>query len=320
MPDNRLRILNVEPLGYSSQARRVVQELGELVESPLGRSELLEHIGSFHVLIVRLGHQIDRELLDAASRLQAVVTATTGLDHIDVDCATKKGIAVLSLRGETEFLRTVRATSEHTWALLLALVRRLPAAFQSVKNGEWSRDRFRGHELSGKRLGLVGFGRVARHVAQYGRAFNMHVAAFDPYASAWEDDVDRVPQLAQLLGDSDVVSLHVPLNPETQQMIRAEAMALMRPDAVLINTSRGEIVCEQALVDVLESRRLAGAALDVLCRERDDISRRQNRLLQYARTHENLIITPHIAGATCESMANTEVFMAHKLTNFWESR
>src|SRR6185295_17876891 len=117
--------------------------------------------------------------------LKVIVTAATGVDHIDTDYATARGIEVLSLRGESEFLESVSASAEHTWALLLALVRRIPQAFASVQRGEWNRDLFRGHELKDKRLGIVGLGRVGRKVAIYARAFGMRTAAYDPYAQRW---------------------------------------------------------------------------------------------------------------------------------------
>jgi D-3-phosphoglycerate dehydrogenase len=223
------------------------------------------------------------------------------------------------LHGETDFLRTVSATAEHAWALLLALLRRIPHAFVAVQCGEWNRDAWRGHELDGKRLGLVGLGRVGCKVARYGLAFGMAVAAYDPYAVEWIEGVERYPTLTGLLSQSDVVSLHVPLNNETTGMVDTNTLAVLPPGSVLINTSRGEVVNEAALVQALESKHLAGAALDVITHERYPDRRRYSSLLAYACTHDNLIITPHIAGATHESMAKTEVFMARKLATFLES-
>ena len=154
-----ISILNAEPRGYCEEARAILKGLGQLTERELSRAELLAQLPGYDALIVRLAHQIDQEVVDRGKGLKAIVTATTGLDHINVEYAQQKGIAVLSLRGETAFLNTVSATAEHTWALLLALLRRIPAAFASVRAGQWDRDHFRGSELDGKRLGLVGLGR-----------------------------------------------------------------------------------------------------------------------------------------------------------------
>ena len=311
-----IRILNVEPLGYCDEARAVLSQLGEVVEIPLSRGELLSQLPNYDVLIVRLAKQIDREVIDAGVRLKVIVTATTGLDHIDADYAHSKDITVLSLCGENEFLETVSATAEYTWALLLALLRRIPQAFASVRNGDWNRDAFRGHELDGKCLGLIGLGRTGCKVARYGQVFGMDVVAYDPYVENWVDGVERLAELRDLLDRSEVLSLHVPLNAETTDMIGADEMGLMPPGSVLINTSRGDVLDEVALVRALGGERLAGAAVDVVCHEREPKRRRQRALLAYARTHDNLLITPHIAGATHESMAKTEVFMARKLATF----
>lgn len=311
-----LRILNVEPEGYCAQARAILEEIGQVTEAPLSRAEMLVQLPAYDVLIVRLAHQVDRAVLDAGARLKAVVSATTGLDHIDPEYAASKGIAVLSLRGETAFLDTVRATAEHTWALLLAVLRRIPQAAASVCTGHWDRDLFRGNELSGKRLGIVGLGRVGCKVARYGLAFGMDVAAYSMQAEPWVDGVARMPSLPALLARSDVLSIHVSLNDETEGLIGARELDLLPQGAVLINTARGRIVDEAALVEALETGRLAAAALDVVDQEREAEARNAGPLLAYARRHDNLLITPHIAGATHESMASTEVFMARKLKVF----
>ena len=311
-----IRILNAEPLDYCDEARAILNQLGQVVEAPLTRTELLSQLSDYDVLVVRLAHQINSEVIDAGHCLKVIVTATTGLDHIDVAYANSEGITVLSLCGETEFLRTVSATAEHTWALLLALLRRIPGAFASVQEGEWNRDAFRGRELDSKRVGLVGLGRIGRKVARYGLAFGMTIHAHDPYTDDWLDDVIREPDLAALLHQSDVLSLHIPLNDETEGLISAEELALLPAGAVLVNTSRGDLIDEAGLVAALESGHLSGAALDVITHERQPEQRQQSLLLAYARTHDNLLITPHIGGATDESMAKTEVFMARKLVAF----
>jgi D-3-phosphoglycerate dehydrogenase len=311
-----IRILNAEPVGYSEEARSLLAKLGTLVEKEVSRAELLHELSDYDVLIVRLRYQIDREVLEAGRRLKAIVTATTGLDHIDVGHAESRGIAVLSLQGEASYLRGIRATAEHTWALLLGLLRRLVPASIAVRSGGWDRDAFRGRELHRKRLGIVGLGRIGSQVAGYGQAFGMHVSALDPFAARWVDGVWRAPTLAKLLARSDVLSLHLPLNPETWGLIKAAELALLPPGALLMNTSRGQLIDEEALVQALDNQHLAGAALDVVVDERDTDQRIRSRLLAYARTHDNLLITPHIAGATYESMAKTEVFMARKLARF----
>jgi D-3-phosphoglycerate dehydrogenase len=313
----RWRVLNAEPAEYSDEARRLLSEVADLDERALDRAGLLASIHDADALIVRLRFQIDREVLEAGPALKAIVSATTGLDHIDLAAARARGITVLSLRGETEFLRTIRATSEHTWALLLALVRRIPAADASVREGRWTRDAFRGHELAGRNLRIIGLGRVGRHVAGYGAAFGMHVAAYDPAATEWMDGVERRPSLAALVGDADVISVHVPLDAATRGMVNGTVLASVPAHAVLVNTSRGEVLDEQAVADALRERRLAGAAVDVVSAERGAGSPLRDAL---ADRSLNLVVTPHIAGATWESMARTELFMAGRLAQFIRDR
>ncbi len=308
-----VRILNAEPDNYCDAARRMLRSLGDLTEVRCSQVELLRLVPEFDVLIVRLGLEVDRQVIDVGTRLRAIVTAATGLDHIDVSHAEAKGIAVLSLRGETEFLRSIPATAEHSWGLLLALVRHIPGACASVVGGDWDRDALRGHDLAGKRLGIVGLGRIGERVARYGDAFGMDVAAYDPYRLEWVPGVGRCNRLPELLERCDVLSIHVPLNAETTGMIGRNELASLPSQAWLINTSRGAVLDEVALVQALESGGLRGAALDVLEGELDPMERRRSPLLSYARTHDNLLITPHVGGATIESMARTEVFMAQKL-------
>lgn len=315
-----LRILNLEPDGYSPQARRILESCGDVTDGPLSRAALLDALPGYDVLITRFAHHIDRELIQAAKRLKALVTATTGLDHIDLAAAEEKGIAVLSLKGETEFLRGVPATAEHTWALLLALVRRLPAATASVQAGQWTRDSFRGHDLAGKRLGLVGVGRIGSRVAGYGLAFGMQVGGYDPHPAGRVEGVSYFDTLPALLAWSQILSIHVSLEPATTGLINAAELAALPPGAWLINTSRGAVVDEGALLAALQSGHLAGAALDVLEDEAGLQAGAPHPLVDYARTHDNLLITPHIGGATFESMAMTEVFMAQKLKTHLERK
>lgn len=314
-----IRVLNIEPDGYSPEALTILQTLGEVVNHSMSRADLLAEVRDCDVLIVRLKHMIDREVLDHAERLKAIVSATTGLDHIDIAYANHKGVRVLALQGETEFLRTISATAEHTWALLLALVRRIPIAFFSVRAGSWDRDRFRGTELAGRRLGIIGLGRVGGMVARYGKTFGMDVAAYDPCGDVRVHGVSRATSVADLIVRSDVLTVHVPLTGATRGLVGIEELDLLPRGAILINTSRGEVIDEGALVRALEVGHLAGAAVDVIAGERQVEVREGSPLLTYARTHDNLVITPHIAGATVESMAKTEIFMARKLASFMRS-
>ena len=299
----RLRILNAENRDFCEEARELLRSFAVLEEGDFDRPMLLREVGGCDALIVRLGHLVDDELLGAAAGLGVVATATTGLDHIDLRAAARRKVEVLSLKGETEFLMGVTATAEHTWALLLALIRRLPEAAMDVRRGGWQRDLFRGREL-GRTLGVVGFGRLGRMVAGYGVAFGMKVVVTDPVLPAVLPVGVLATSLDGVLADADVVSLHVPLAAETTGLIDARAFSKMRLGSVLINTSRGEVVDAAALVAALDSGRLAGAALDVVGGERQGAgSMVDHPLIAYAARHANLLITPHIGGATWDSHA-----------------
>jgi len=312
-----VRILNAEPQGYSPEAREILDTLGEVTEKTLDRAGLLQAVAECEVLIARFGHSLDKELFAAATHLRVLVSATTGLDHIDLEAATEHGVEVLSLQGETEFLEGLSATAELAWGLLLAVLRHIPGAAASVKKGDWDRDAFRGNDLRGKRLGILGIGRLGRMVAEYGRAFGMAVTAYDPYALDWPMGVELRSAVEDLMEDAQVLSIHVPLNDETRGLIDEGMLARLPAGAVLINTSRGAVVDEAALLAALGSGHLAGAGLDVVA---DELSGGPSpALLAHARDHDNLIITPHMGGATHESMEKAEVFMAQKLARFLES-
>jgi len=313
MPPNKLRILISESDGFSTRAVQLLEQVGEIVSADLDRSGLLSAVEEADVLWVRLRHRIDAEVMTAARNLKVMVTATTGLNHIDLEEAQRRHIQVLSLRDEVEFLKDIRATAEHTLGLMLALLRHVPAAMAHVQDGGWDRDLFKGSELHGKTVGIVGYGRLGRIVARYLKAFDMYILASDPHIEtrALEPGVTLVP-LAQLLREADLVTLHVNLCEETHGFFGREQFAAMKKGAWFINTSRGELVDENALLDALRARRLAGAALDVLCDE-DSNGMPDHSLVAYSRTYDNLIITPHSGGCTAESMEKTECFLADRL-------
>lgn len=311
MVSRKPRALVAESRGFSETAASLLRKDTEVVLADLDRSELIQASRNAEILWVRLRHRIDAEVFDANPDLRVVVSPTTGLNHIDLVEASSRNITVLSLQGEDEFLRSVHATAEHTIALILALLRRIPAASNDVLTGAWDRDRFRGSELYGKQAGIVGYGRLGRLVATYFKAFGMSVMASDPMIPQGEtSDVLRV-ELNELLSESDFVSVHVNLTDKNTGLLGHDEFQRMKKGSYFINTSRGELVDETSLLWTLESGHLAGAALDVLNEEQSCVANRP--LVIYAREHDNLLITPHIGGCTRESMEKTENFLAERL-------
>lgn len=262
------------------------------VVSVAGRpADLATALASAHALIVRSETQVTDELLGQGPGLVVVARAGIGVDNIDVDAATRRGIAVLNAPGAN----TVSA-AEHAVALLLALLKRIPAAAQSMREGRWDRKAFAGSELRGKTLGVIGLGRIGQHVAGIARALGMSVIAHDPFLPeerAREVNVE-LRALEEVLAAADAVTLHLPLTDETAALMNHVRFQRMKPGAVLINTARGGLVDEPALLAALDSGHLSGAALDVF----DPEPLSADSPLRRA---ENLILTPHLAASTSEA-------------------
>ena len=302
-PDSGLKtkILNMMDVTACPEVLKPLEDIGEVVQLPANQTTLLERIGEFDGFLTSLEVRSDREMLQRAERLRAIATPSTGTDHIDMVCAAERGIEILSLKNDTEFLGRITATAELAWALLLSTVRRLPWACEAARRGHWARDLYRGHQLSTKTLGILGYGRLGRILADYGRAFRMRVLACDVETREMPEWIEAV-DLDRLLRESDVISIHIHLTESNRGLFDAATLAKMKPGSILINTSRGAIVDEAALVQALENGPLAGAGLDVIEGEwRDDLD--LHPLIRYANAHENLVISPHIGGVTYESQA-----------------
>lgn len=316
----RPRILNAEPDGFAPEATAILREVGDLHEETCDRSRLAELLPEFEILVLRFGVRIDADMLARAPRLQIIGCPATGTDHIDTAAAEAQGVKTVSLNGDRAFLEGLTATAELAWGLLLAVVRRLPQAIEHVRGGGWNRDAFQGLQLRGKTLGIVGFGRLGRRVAAYGRAFGMPVLACDPYVDVPAAEA-RQTDLETLLAQSDIVSVHVPLTPETRGLLSETALSSMAPGAILINTARGEVVDEEALLAALDAGRLAGAGLDVLAGEglKPPDWPRCNPVWMRAQRDPRLALTPHIGGKTAESNRDADVRLVRKLVVIWDA-
>ncbi len=300
-------VLNAEPLGYSVKAMECWKQKGYTYMAS-GWDEIMQQrlLGDVNILITRLAKKIDGRVLDKFPSLTHLVSATTGLDHVDLTELNIRNIKLVSLRGQDAFLKTIPSTAEHTWALLLALIRNIPAANEHVKQGLWERDRFRGYQLKGKTIGIIGLGRTGTKVASYARAFDMDVCYFDPFV--YNSNYTRCDTLSGLLPMSDIVSIHVHLNADTQNLVAAHNTGMMKDGCLLINTSRGKIVDEEAVAQALATGKISGIATDVLAGELDDI--KLSPLWMAQQKNHNIIITPHIGGATYDAMWACEEFIA----------
>lgn len=267
------------------------------VRQGLSPTELASVVGDYDGMVIRSSVKVTREVFVSPGRLSAIARAGVGVDNVDLDAATAAGVLVLN----TPDANTI-STAEHSIALMLALYRRIPSAHEHVTGGQWSRSDFQGQQVAGKTLGIVGFGRIGRAVAQRAIALEMRVIAYDPFVSASSEageDVTLVSDLDELLAVSDCVTLHSSLTEDTKHMIGSAQLAMMKPEASLINCARGALIDEAALADALNAGRLGGAAIDVYAQEPPVDSP-----LLRAR---NVVLTPHLAASTIEAQAQVSV-------------
>ena len=253
--------------------------------------ELERRIGDFDGILIRSATKLDAGLLERAERLKVVGRAGVGVDNVDVDAATKRGVVVANAPQSN-----VITAAEHTMALLLALARKVPQAHRSLTGGTWERSRFSGVELYDKTLGVLGFGRIGQLVAQRALGFGMHVLAFDAYVGEErfrELGVERAPTPEQVYARADFLTVHLPVTPETENWLDADAFARMKEGVRIINVARGKLVVEDALRRALDSGRVAGAALDVF---RDEPVT-DHPLFGYP----NVVVTPHLGASTAEA-------------------
>ena len=311
-----MRLLVANDVDHLPEFKKEAAEHFDVVCGQLNYSEITDCIGDFEYLIPMISYRLDDALLSRAAKLKAISTPSTGTDHIDFDLCKRLGVEVFSLKNDTDFLRGITATAELAMALMLNVVRHIPFAFQDALSGNWEHGKWRGLELQDKTLGILGFGRLGSMVADYALAFRMNVIACDPYKRIDRPGVKQVG-FDELLETSDIISIHVHLNAETTGLVGADEIGRMKAGAVIVNTSRGAIIDSKALRRALETGALAGAGLDVLDNELDG-NIGSHPLIEYARTHQNLVITPHMEGVTVDSQRRAYLRALEKLVAFDE--
>jgi D-3-phosphoglycerate dehydrogenase len=309
----RYQVLKMIELPFAANAFDKLAGIADIVTKKPSSDTLLKAIETVDAYYCSMEVQVTKDIIDRAKKLKVIATPSTGTDHIDVAYAESKGIKVLCLKNDIEFLREVSSTAELAWGLLLGVLRKIPSGYQSVKDGVWGRDRFRGHQLRGKTLGILGYGRLGTMVADYGKSFAMRVIACDikPIVAEGITQVD----FHTLLSESDILSIHIHLTEKTRKLINQDAFAKMRDGIVLINTSRGAIIDETAFLEALESGRVSAAGIDIIDGEwNPDLF--SHPLIAYARSHDNLLITPHVGGVTYEAQTMAYTKTADKLYEY----
>jgi D-3-phosphoglycerate dehydrogenase / 2-oxoglutarate reductase len=316
-----LKILHLESYNYSLEKLEVLENEFQLFQKEFKtQAELMNHLSEnqYNIIFTRLGLNLNRDTLFTQKNLLFIVTPTTGLNHIDLDYCKEKSIQVISLKGEIEFLATVKSTAEHTWALLLTLVRNIPNAFQQVKNGIWERHNLMANELDQKTIGIIGYGRLGKIIARYAEAFEMKILVNDTRDVSNEVKTnEKIVNIDELLELSDIICLMITYEKNNINFIDGAKMHKMKNNAIFINTSRGEMVDEVALIDSLKNKEIALAATDVL--KNDSVwngkLEKVPEIVEYAKHNDNLIITPHMGGYGESSIRKTRNFITDKFLN-----
>ena len=302
----------LEPDNFSPKAIDKLEELGEVSKYNGNgtRDDIRGFISDKDVLFVRLAYQIDEELISCASHLKYICSPTTGLNHISIG---NRDIKIVSLKGEYGFLNTIRATPEHVFGLTLALLRNYKEAFIKSSEQPFDRDKYRGYELFGSKIGIIGLGRIGRLLTKYFTAFDAQVGYYDiqPKDTVL-DGVKKYESIEELIQESEIVILEANYTPENFKMINAELLWMMK-GKYFINAARGELVDEKTLLEEIKKNSYRGVAVDTFANETEG----DNLVDEFIKLTEgrNLIVTPHIGGATYSSMQRTEEYISNKLIN-----
>ncbi|MDH7600284.1 MAG: hydroxyacid dehydrogenase, partial [Sedimentisphaerales bacterium] len=287
-----IKILVADPIAKEGiDLLKAAGDVDVTVKTGLSEDELAAQIGQFDGVIVRSESKITPKVLANPGRLQAIARAGVGVDNVDLKEATRKGILVMNTPGGN-----TRSAAEHTMALILALCRNIVPACNSLKAGKWDRKRYMGNQLYNKVLGIIGLGRIGMGVARMAKGFGMKIMGYDPLAvptEAAKIGIEVCDSLERIFKEADIITVHVPKNDQTINMIGTEQIAMMKPTVRLINVARGGIINEDALYQALENRRIAGAALDVFTSEPPT----DNRFARF----DNCIVTPHLGASTEEA-------------------
>lgn len=278
------------------------------VKTKLSKEELLQEIPNYEALIVRSATKVTKEVIEAGGRLRIIGRAGTGLDNVDSEAATRRGIVVMNTPGGNTI-----TTAEHTMSMIASMSRKIPQATSSMKEGKWEKSRFMGTELYNKTLGLVGMGQIGSYVAKLAQGWSMNIIGYDPYLSlerAQKMGIEVV-DLDELFHRSDVISVHTPLTNETRGIINADAIKKMKDGVMIVNCARGGIINELDLCEGLKTNKVAAAAFDVFEKEPVDP---QHPLLAL----ENFVCTPHIGASTEEAQENVAIGIAEQFVDYFK--
>ncbi len=279
------------------------------------RNIVLKNIKDYDAYIASASIKIDAEFLNSAKKLKVIGSPSTGVDHMDMQLIKKKKIKCFDISKEFKLINSFTATSELAFGLILALNRKIIPSSLEASKGKWAREKYQGSQLFGKTLGIIGLGRLGKISANIGKGFGMRIIAHDIKTINYKK-IEMV-SLNKLAKISDIISIHIHLNNETENLINKDFLSKMKNTAFLINTARGKIINETDLLNALKNKIIAGAGLDVIDGEwLSENNRAKHALVKYSKKYTNLIITPHIGGATRESIEDSRLFMAKKVVSY----
>ena len=308
-----MKILIAEPKDFSDKALDYLGKKFEIdLAENLSQEEFEDAFFHYDIIWFRLKYNVLKLTEEQKLRCKYIVCPVTGVNHISDKFIKQHNIKLISLKGETTFLKEITPTAELAIFLAMSVMRNSVVSIEDVKNGNWDRDKFRGNELKDKKIGIIGFGRLGEMTAKLFSAFGCEIIVFDPNKNPLNcTTFEHKENIADVFKICDVISIHVDLNPTTTKLIDQNLLRLCK-GSYLINTSRGEVLNEKEVINAIELKNLKGFAADVI--ENEAINYKESELFQYAiNTDKNIILTPHIGGNTYESFEKTEMFVANKL-------
>tara|TARA_Y100000004_G_scaffold196926_1_gene268804 strand:- start:1021 stop:1938 length:918 start_codon:yes stop_codon:yes gene_type:complete len=301
-----MKILCLTPIKHLDGVYEHLESFGTVDYHPsLSKESIRGLIHSFDYDVIfcnpnKQNYLLDEYILNKFNG--TILTASTGLNHIDLDYCSKRDIKVLSHKGDMELINQLPSTAELAFGLMLSILRNIPSSFDDVKNGGWDYDKFMGHQLKGKSVGIIGYGRLGKMMESYCRSFGMHTYIYDPYEGF--NDLDS------LLKNSDVISLHVHVTDKTRYMINKKFLTRIKKSSYIVNTSRGEIVDECDIIESLRDGKLKGYATDVI---EDEYNTEDGPILEGVNKGLNIIVTPHVGGMTWEGQQKAYMWSISKL-------
>ncbi|MDB4856694.1 NAD(P)-binding domain-containing protein [Gammaproteobacteria bacterium] len=306
-----MKIGIVEPKDFSKKVEDFLRSIGQVFMFDKSSEDLESFISDKDVIFIRLEYFYSEQLLCYAKNLKYICSPTTGLNHIDLQYVKDSNIQIISLKGEVDFLNQITATSEHTFGLVISLLRFYKRAFTEKNLTNLNRDLLKGYEINSSKIGIIGLGRIGSHLVNYFNAFGAHIYYYDIDDSKEHLIAKKCSSIESLIEASDVIILSASYSSKNKKMIGRQRIDMMK-EKFFINTSRGELVDEEYLLDRIKEGFFSGVAIDVFNNEQGFLNNKE-KIMQLTTLDLNFISTPHMGGATLTSMAKTEDFIAKKL-------